>query len=72
MVAVVGAGWDLTSISIPALATVACAVGAISVTIASLGALHKRAIETSESGVALAGPVHTHSAVRAVIGACLQ
>jgi len=72
VVAVVGARGDLACITVPSLSTIASAVGAISVTIASFRALNQGTVKSGESRVALTCPVHTDSTVGAVIGASLQ
>jgi len=66
---VVGARWDLARIAGPSKTTVASAVGAVPIAVAAVGALGQRAIEPSESNIALARPIHANSAEGAVIWA---
>lgn len=63
LVAVVGASGCLASNTSKSLATIASSIGAVSVPIASVGTLKKRAIVSSITGVALACPVDAHSSV---------
>jgi len=66
---VVQAGGSFTRLPSPSLATVASAIGAETMLVASLGAFSVGAIESSEARVALASPVHAHTTVGAVVGA---
>lgn len=65
----VGAGGDLTSVTVPALAAIAGSVGAEPMSVAALRALHQRAIEPGETRIALACPVDADSTICAIVGA---
>jgi hypothetical protein len=64
-----GADRNLARGTTPILSTIAGSIAAISVTVALVITLKQRAIESGVRAVALAGPVHTDSAIRAIIGA---
>jgi len=72
VIAVVWAGGNLAGVASPPLPTVARAIGAEPMTVASIGAFGQRTVEPRKPGIALTGPVHTNTAVGAIAGACMQ
>lgn len=65
----VQASGNFTSRSAPSLATVACTVAAVAVAVALIRAFGHRAVESCVCRIALTGPVHTDTAVGAIVGA---